>query len=208
MKKLPKVYIVGENHSVANWLGMYRIVTNPTEADLAIFTGGADVSPHLYDEKPLSGTLFDVRRDAKEISYYEIFKGSDIRMMGICRGAQFLTVMEGGRLIQDVTGHTKSHKMVFGDKVLEISSTHHQMMYPFDLRPETYKIHAYTEGLSNHYLTGLGTEDPEVEPEIVQYGDDVLCIQGHPEYLSYQHSTNIELRNLFGEFINHDDYLQ
>jgi len=210
---LPKIYIVGDNKTVTNWFS-HEIVKDPTDADLAIFTGGEDVSPYLYGEKPNFFTRSNLARDAREISFYEIFKMSDIRMLGICRGAQFLCVMEGGKLIQHVNNHGRNHKMHMNGVNLEITSTHHQMMFPFSLKEDYYDIIAYTEGLSDLYQSENGdfimSEDEErifVEPEIVQFGNDVLCIQGHPEYMEYGHKTNKHLRDLLHDFLIYDDYL-
>ena len=82
--------------------GWVRSVTID-EADLVVFGGGADISPELYGQEPLPQTYFDEDRDTHEIWAYNKCVTSKIPMFGICRGAQFLHAMNGGKLWQDVS---------------------------------------------------------------------------------------------------------
>lgn len=166
---------------------------------IALFTGGADVEPSYYGEKANKYTTFDTIRDAREASFYH-FLPSGIFKIGICRGAQFLTAMSGGRLIQHVTGHNSgSHLLQFDPDIamnvfdysfnkVVVTSDHHQMMYPFNLKEKDYYIIGYSNSFeSDTYLNGENEEIrlPEnfVEPEIIMYSNTKsLCIQGHPEY--------------------------
>ncbi len=167
-----------------------------TDVDLILFTGGDDVNPELYGETIGKNTYSDKKRDQKEIDDYYRYKG--VPMLGICRGAQFLTVMAGGKLIQDVSGHLSSHTISTGGTfgTYTITSDHHQMMYPFNLNKERYKIIAYSEYFrSDYYLDGNNNQielsQDFLEPEIVYYTDkNLLCIQGHPEYSNCSQDTS------------------
>lgn len=75
--------------------------TFPGEVDLVCFTGGPDVSPHLYGEENTSSHC-DPIRDVYEQEVYEEFLSSGVPMVGICRGGQFLNVMNGGKMVQDI----------------------------------------------------------------------------------------------------------
>ena len=50
--------------------------------------------------------------------------------------------MNGGKLVQNVKGHATgfTHGITDGDKIYQITSTHHQMQYPFDLNKDDYDI--------------------------------------------------------------------
>jgi anthranilate/para-aminobenzoate synthase component II len=152
-------------------------------------------------------TYSDKKRDQKEIDDYYRYKG--IPMLGICRGAQFLTVMSGGRLIQDVSGHQSSHTISTGGMLgtYTITSDHHQMMYPFDLSKEKYILIAYSEYFrSNYYLNGNNNEielsQDFLEPEIVYYkNNNSLCIQGHPEYSSCSEDTTNLCLHLIEQYL-------
>ena len=68
-----------------------------------LLTGGHDVSPELYHEKPLDGlTLCCKKRDILEGIVLEEAIGTDKPILGICRGIQFINVRLGGTLYQDL----------------------------------------------------------------------------------------------------------
>jgi putative glutamine amidotransferase len=161
------------------------------EIDLMLFTGGEDVDPAYYNEKPGKRTFYNPSRDNDESKMFRMLN-QKIPKLGICRGSQFLTVMSGGKLIQHVENHGigGTHSITFDyihNHKMQITSTHHQMMYPFDLSKKEYILCAYaTNYLSPIYLNGndRNIEVPEefLEPEIVFYPrSNSLAIQGHPE---------------------------
>jgi putative glutamine amidotransferase len=152
--------------------------------NLVIFTGGHDVDPALYGEKVGSKTGPPNReRDSYEAKCFARAKELGIPMVGICRGSQFLCVMAGGKLCQDVANHQSGHTIRTHDgQVIECNSVHHQMQLP----PAGARILATCEPrLSTHYWDGED-RDMEVpgEVEVVHYpGARALGIQFHPEYL-------------------------
>lgn len=181
-------------HEYIRWVPNLEPTSNLSEAGLVVFTGGADVSSVLYGEVPHATTSAYPNRDLTEIYVFNKTKERGIPMLGICRGAQFLTVMNGGKLLQDVSDHQGGKHSIFfntGD-VREITSTHHQMMNPFVLKEDKYELIAYAYELvmADHLYYNDGVKSqiklPQdfKEPEIVYYYDsNALCIQGHPERL-------------------------
>ena len=183
----------------ASWLSNrfdLTIVDKVEDADLVIFIGGADVSPSLYNNKKHPRTYCNLHTDLEDQEDYRKALANNIPMFGICRGAQFLTVMNGGKLIQDVTSHGGMHgvlieKDIKGRSIEEvdyaITSTHHQMCYPFDLPKDEYQIIGSTIGISNHYEfeeAGVKHKLPDdfVEVEMVYYPKtNCFGVQGHPE---------------------------
>ena len=156
--------------------------------DLIIFTGGDDVNTNLYLEKKGKYTSINPYRDVSEGNVFNRYYGTP--KLGICRGAQFLTVMNDGKLIQHVEGHCQNHEIdnIFNQS-LKVTSTHHQMMYPFDItNKDSYELIAWAKYFqSDTYLNGNNEEtklsNDFLEPEIVYYkNSNSLCIQGHPEY--------------------------
>lgn len=165
-------------------------IKDKSDIDLVLYTGGEDVDPSLYGEKKGKYTSINKSRDVKERECFNFFAYTGVPSLGICRGNQFLTVMNGGKLIQHVEGHGRDHAIKIRGKSmsLKMTSTHHQMVYPFNLEKDKYELIAYSEYFqSNTYLNG-GNEEIELpreflEPEIVFYpGTKCLGIQGHPEY--------------------------
>lgn len=179
---------------------------------LLLFTGGADVNPEMYNESVGKQTHINNERDRLESDIY--YRYDYIPKLGICRGSQFLTVMSGGKLIQHVEGHLGTHKIhvvPYNSKKImtgqistyNMTSTHHQMMYPFNLRDTQYKIIGWADKFrSTRYLNGNNEEislpSNFLEPEIVRYNNsNSLCVQGHPEFKDCPEQT----KNLILSFI-------
>lgn len=185
--KKQKVYVVGPSKGYASWLTDFNLTDTMKESDLVLFTGGEDVSPALYGEPVGRYTGFNVRRDTFEINEYKEARKLNKPMLGICRGAQFLCVMAGGRLVQDQENKYSVHNIEteIGVK-MPITSTHHQAQYPYDMIDGSYRVIGWTENLSRYHLNGKDeeiSEKPFKEAEIVFYPTiNALGIQGHPEY--------------------------
>ena len=178
-------------------LGKPGIDTNSNPVFL--FGGGTDVSPDLYNEKisPFSDCP-DSRRDKLEAKIYELCLQKKIPMIGICRGSQFLTVMNGGALIQHVSNHAGPTHEIKDDmnNVIVANSYHHQMMFPWRSNKPFKVIASANPRKSTLYLGQNGTnffddygytkswiEKEFTEPEIVWWPESkCLCIQGHPEW--------------------------
>jgi len=207
----PRAY-THEAGSLIRWMAKDFTISKELDnkVDLVIFKGGVDVNPSLYGEEKIPATnMPDNNADKVDIDAYLFARENKIPMMGICRGSQFLTVMNGGRLIQDVTGHGGNHNIKFNDdSVFDMTSTHHQMMNPFfDLIEDVdYVLHAWAEKpLSIKYMTDLADVKSGLiayadknnvirEPEIVYYKKtNCLAIQGHPEYATCSDVTRNKL---------------
>ena len=68
-----------------------------------LFTGGHDVSPDIYGEKPLEGKVSsNRRRDEMELYILRKALESDKPVLGIYRGIQFINAALGGTLYQDI----------------------------------------------------------------------------------------------------------
>lgn len=204
-----KIYLVGQATGYCQWLqNSYKLVQSPDQADLAIFTGGADICPKLYGDSILDNTYYYLERDLFEISEYFKMKPSLLKV-GICRGAQLLTVLNGGFLIQHVNNHSNGRHLIKTreGETMETTSLHHQMMFPFNLDDSDYEILAWSkEKLSNVYLTGttyhVKSQDILQEPEIVYYpNDNALCIQGHPEMMDKSSTLVTYFNSLVKQYI-------
>lgn len=162
----------------------FNVVGALDDADLVCFTGGADVSPHLYGDQnhPFTGT--HPERDKMEAAIFDICLNKGVPMVGICRGAQFLNVMSGGRMYQHVEKHTRAHEItdLQTGEVVYVSSTHHQMMMP---SPEALLVASSHLGGSREWYDGqVARRDVSDEDiEVVYYEKTkCLCFQPHPEF--------------------------
>jgi hypothetical protein len=99
-----------------------------------------------------------------------------------------LCAFAGGKLVQDVTGHHVSHQITCEDKTaFYVTSSHHQMMYPFGVKHEmlawsTTHMSKYYKGLSISEERFLKYKDAK-EPEVVYFPEiNGMAIQCHPEW--------------------------
>ena len=185
-----KVFILQPN---AEYQAMYvsegwELTQELCEADLVQFTGGEDVTPSYYGEHNHPATFNNRARDLMEKQVYTICINNGIPMTGICRGGQFLHVMNGGDMWQDVKGHaiygTHPAKDIKTEIILPVTSTHHQMMRESE--------HGIILLVGDHHLCSdkehmlgktIEVVECTVDVESVYYPDThCLCFQPHPEF--------------------------
>lgn len=197
---MKKVFVVGGQLNYAKWIKNHTIVENIEDADIIMFTGGEDVDPSLYNSRKHPTTYSNLERDLAEKAAFEKVR-SDQLCVGVCRGSQLLCCLNGGKLIQNCNNHATygTHPIISkttGERY-EITSTHHQMQYPFKLNSSCYKILYYASRRSEFY-EGDGIDEPSCEPEVVIYTfpnkPKCLAIQGHPEMMRLE-APVIEMLN-------------
>lgn len=200
-----RVYVVGGGHQYIKMFfdAGFKGTRSIEDADIICFTGGEDVDPSLYNEKPIPGTRFNTNRDKFEAGIYGEALGRKKPMIGICRGSQFLNVMNGGKLWQDVNNHcVRGHPVVdvrTGEIKYDMTSTHHQQMIP----AHDAEIIAVAELSTEKKNEGTILNRPKPESddmEVLWYpGSLSLCFQPHPEF---QHGA---CRNYFLDLV--DEYV-
>jgi putative glutamine amidotransferase len=154
-----------------------------------IIGGGNDISPEHYGGDLDAKVKFDPERDQLEIDWIEHALEKKIPLLGICRGAQLINVVLGGRLHQDIR-HMRNHtynrpgllptKQVSLDpdsmlasiceKVrLRVNSLHHQAIKDpgKDIRIVGKDLDGITQAVEH------SAESP------------IIGVQWHPEYLFY-----------------------
>jgi hypothetical protein len=194
----------------------YTTVSTPKTADALVWTGGSDVNPELYGEHPIAecGAPNNDRDDHEKELFHKYYNKPSV---GICRGAQFLNVMNKGKLWQHSTDHAlappKGHVCFtrFTPQGVAVTSTHHQEMIA---NPDTGEIigWAFESRLKKKKALTVYVKDRTIpanpitntagaDTEIVWYDkSQSLCFQPHPEY-------GVEsCRNLF--FFLFDTYIK
>lgn len=159
-----------------------------------LFTGGHDVSPKLYNEKkqPYCGNPCD-ERDMIEKMVYTFADKKDKPILGICRGIQFINVMRGGTLYQDITKEYKTK-----------NAAQHHMSAPYDrtvhnvnilknsplfslLSIEEMDVNSYHHQAVKEVGNGLNimaeSEDGLVEGIYVPDKKFQWAVQWHPEFI-------------------------
>jgi len=207
-----KIFIVGYGYNnYANWM-QGTLVKNIEEANLVVFCGGEDVTPSLYNEPKGSRTYNNLQRDLAELEVFKKAQELSKKCVGICRGSQFLGIVSGGRLVQHQENPGFIHPMITDEnKVILVSSTHHQAQYPYDMNKDDYKLIGWTENISKVHLDGNDKEisdKPFKEAEVVYYPKtNCLGIQPHPEMIYNDHkfdSTIKYFQELLNKFLNNE----
>ena len=193
----------------------WELADNLDDADLVQFLGGEDVSPSLYGEHAHKSTHYNAVRDEMETDIYNKALALGIPMAGICRGGQFLNVMNGGKMWQDVDNHAINGvhpAYILGNLLrVEVSSTHHQMMRP-NYSPEAdcqvlmtanlskFRTHMHDINMAPLSIveTSLSNEKDDIE-SVYYASTNCLCYQPHPEFIGPLYD---ECREVYFTFIN------
>lgn len=168
-------------------------LTRTDDYDMVCFTGGTDINPNIYHAKRHPYTArSDDGRDQFEVDLFRRCRDQGKPMVGICRGAQLLCALNGGRLFQHVSNHTQSHEafVQFPGQDVEtmvVTSSHHQMM---DLAGHrNVQVLGWTNSRSDTYENGEGVIPRGLWPKRdieVAYFPETKCLahQPHPEWMT------------------------
>ena len=196
-----KVIIVGGNAQYVELVKScpsLELAPSYEEADVVMFTGGADVDPSMYGEEKHPATHSNLYRDKQEKYLYDKALAEGKKFVGICRGGQFLNVMNGGSMYQHINNHATGMlhpiQTIDGKKVM-VTSTHHQMMRPH----KSGELLAWVEGLATLKQTADSSHEDPIDVEVVWYEEtNSLCFQPHPEFAG---SSVDDCRNYFYELV-------
>lgn len=170
--------------------------------DGLLLTGGSDVHPALFHDKPKADYAYDLERETMELAWLRRARTADLPTLGVCRGAQLMNVAAGGALHMDVSiafprtrypGHP-IEQLVFrkvvkiqhgsrlaaavGDQDLWVNSTHRQA------------IERLGEGLAATALEYNGVIQAIEDPSRRFW----MGLQFHPEFLFYRRRSRMIFR--------------
>lgn len=173
----------------------YSVVKSMSAADIVVWTGGEDINPSIYGERPLPVTHFNSQRDKEDIQAIE--KAENKFKVGICRGAQLLNCFPNmGKLWQHVDNHAGSHHeiidVVTGMKYT-VNSVHHQQMrltnkaeliaYTSIAKKKEADEGVWTYGSDKVKEAIKKLDYDSIDVEAAWYPDTKsLLFQGHPEF--------------------------
>lgn len=181
------------------------------QSELLVFTGGEDVSLPYYlpqhdVEKYRHLVYTNDARDRQEASVFETgFYDSRklTRILGICRGLQFLNVMLGGNLYPDLEIEGKDHNPIHPiihtiENELSfmslVNSLHHQAVRNIG-------------GRGNGMLFNVLAAEPITKiPEIVLWSSprrnfEILGVQFHPELYNYKHPDKAQFADVVRKWV-------
>lgn len=155
--------------------------------------------------------MYNKFRDVLEKQVYKVAFDNNIKMVGICRGLQFLTAMAGGKLMHHIENHGGCNHVMHlaeeweGKKSIVVNSYHHQMCLP----PKNSVVLGYApKKLANGYYFGDKDElttwtGADVEamylPNINAFG-----VQWHPEMLQTKSEGYVWFNTMVDLFLNNE----
>lgn len=158
---------------------------NLKDWDIIAFNGGVDVDPSLYGEANLFSDRPNKERDTWEKDIFTQTALSHYHF-GICRGLQFLAVMNGDKLYQNIEGHNLAgnHPVrTYDGETFDATSAHHQAVRPVE--GSSIKVLAAAgRTRRSEMVAGNATSvnlDQVVEAAWYPYTRS-FGVQGHPEY--------------------------
>ncbi|NNL10505.1 MAG: gamma-glutamyl-gamma-aminobutyrate hydrolase family protein [Pseudomonadales bacterium] len=169
--------------------------------------GGDDIDPSHYGMTGDAGAEYDAARDALELEIIRNAIRCKVPILGICRGAQLLNVVMGGKLHADLRPlrkRTPNRNSLFpikaaliqgdsrlaalmGKQKLWVNSLHHQAV---DETGEGLRAVAFD---SDNFVQAVESNGP----------DFLLGVQWHPEYLPYVASQRRLFRGLPARWRRH-----
>lgn len=175
--------------------------------NVVIIGGGDDIDPGLYGHHDPGLARIDRDRDAFEVNMIEHALGTDLPIVGICRGMQLLNVVLGGNLHGDIRAmrvrtsnrrtvlplkyaHIETDSLlgaVVGSAPLRINSLHHQAV---DRLGDAMQAVAWDD---DGIVQAIENSDHRL----------LVGVQWHPEYLPYLSSQRRLFRRLVGEASEH-----
>lgn len=198
---MPRIAIVGggnsEYYTLLSKVGAI-VSKKDDDIDLMLFTGGEDVTPAFYGGVHEDVSSINTYRDDFEKGVFEDCVRRHIKMVGICRGIQFLNAMAGGKMYQHISGHSGvSHtiQMLATGEIYKVICTHHQMIIP------PLSAHVISKSLPELSQIFIGPdcteqERPSMEVEAAIFPNiNAFGVQFHPEFMvAPEESANLFVR--------------
>lgn len=182
-----------------------------------ILTGGIDVNPSFYGGKPEYDNkpkLFEPLRDKFEEIIYNYSQKAKKPLLGICRGLQLVNVLQGGRLIQDLSfaGNAKHRAENGVDKVHSIKIERDSLLSDitnaqFGQVNSAHHQAIDTNAMGNNLVANAYCDSELIEG--IEFKDKkdkafMLCVQWHPERMKDKKSVFSEgIKKSFLEAVTH-----
>ena len=164
------------------------------QCDGFVLTGGVDVHPSYYGGPEIYTNCpakFQLNRDKFEEKIYRYAQQNQLPLLAICRGLQLVNVLEGGKLIQDLSiEENKKHKKEIADKIHKIDIAHGSLMHEITGTTSGMVNSAHHQSIDPNHLgenlmvVAKDSHGPIIEA--IEFKDKtnkafMLCVQYHPE---------------------------
>lgn len=169
--------------------------------DGLVLTGGADVSPILFNEEPHQ-QLGEISpgRDAFEIELLKVAIEKKVPLFTICRGTQMLNVACHGTIYQDITSQVGEGALQHKQEAVREYRAHHVDIEKDSKLAEIMKdTHIGVNTFHHQSIKDVGeglkavahSSDGIIEAVESTSDHYMLGVQWHPEYLKDEGSENL-----------------
>lgn len=177
------------------------------KCDGVMFSGGVDVDPPFYGEQRHEYCgMSQKKRDELELRVYKLIENTDMPILGICRGTQFINVVRGGTLYQDIYEEgaaelphkTTEPRYGYAHEVIVTESTPlHTLAGRKRIGANTFH-HQAIKRLGDGLKVMALAEDGIIEAVYGEGERYLRAYQWHPERLHYIDEVNMKI---FTDFI-------
>lgn len=178
--------------------------------DGLLLTGGGDIDPTLFGEEPLPGLGNIVpERDRFEVALIQKMLKLNKPILGICRGAQIMSIAMGGDMYQDIYSqrdgsllqHDQQAPNWHGSHFVEVTegSLLRKIVGVDKFKVNSYHHQALRDMPDGFIVSGVAS-DGVIESFESTYHTFVMGVQWHPESLISKNDTSSLA--IFEAFIN------
>ena len=174
--------------------------------DALIIPGGPDADPTFYGEEPsrhIGSTNY--KRDVFEAELFKAFYKAGKPIFGICRGCQFINILMGGSVYQDLAADNPDSYIRHSQGADGSYPTHHVEVAKGSSLYKSLGATAYVNSRHHQGIKKVGegltvtAKAADGVVEAVETADgQIVAVQWHPENMWQKHA---EMRRLFEDFI-------
>ena len=175
--------------------------------DALIIPGGPDADPTFYGEEPsrhIGSTNY--KRDVFEAELFKAFYKAGKPIFGICRGCQFINILMGGSVYQDLAADNPDSYIRHSQGADGSYPTHHVEVAKGSSLYKSLGATAYVNSRHHQGIKKVGegltvtAKAADSVVEAVETADgQIVAVQWHPENMWQEHA---EMRRLFEDFIS------
>ncbi|ULG70511.1 gamma-glutamyl-gamma-aminobutyrate hydrolase family protein [Marinobacterium sediminicola] len=156
--------------------------------DALVVGGGDDISPEHYDGDLEAPVRSDPERDALEIAWIKHALEAKLPILGICRGAQLINVVLGGKLHQDLRNLrqlTYNRPGLLPTKQVQLEHHSRMAMVCKQEHLRVNSLHHQAVSSTGRSLRIVGRDLDNIAQGFESEDKAIIGVQWHPEYLLY-----------------------